>query len=79
MCVGEWTYGGNVVLVNGYMEVLCVAEWTYGVTVCVCEWICGGIVCVGEWKYGGNIMLVNGYMEILCVLLNGHMEVMWCW
>ena len=22
MCVGEWTYGGNVVLVNGYMEVL---------------------------------------------------------
>jgi len=35
MCVGEWTYGGNVVLVNvyievlsflvnGYMEVLCV-------------------------------------------------------
>ena len=24
LCVGEWTYGGNVVLVNGYMEVLCV-------------------------------------------------------
>jgi len=24
VCVGEWTYGGNVVLVNGYMEVLCV-------------------------------------------------------
>ena len=24
MCVGEWTYGRNVVLVNGYMEVLCV-------------------------------------------------------
>ena len=24
MCVGEWTYGGNVVLVNGYMEVVCV-------------------------------------------------------
>jgi len=23
VCVGEWTYGGNVVLVNGYMEVLC--------------------------------------------------------
>jgi len=22
VCVGEWTYGGNVVLVNGYMEVL---------------------------------------------------------
>ena len=29
MCVGEWIYGGNVVLVNGYMEVLCAAEWTY--------------------------------------------------
>ena len=24
MCVGEWTYGGNVVLVIGYMEVVCV-------------------------------------------------------
>jgi len=24
VCVGDWTYGGNVVLVNGYMEVLCV-------------------------------------------------------
>jgi len=24
VCVGEWTYGGNVVLVNGYMEVICV-------------------------------------------------------
>ena len=24
MCVGEWTYGGNVVLVNGYKEELCV-------------------------------------------------------
>ena len=24
MCVGEWTYGGNVVLVNEYMLVLCV-------------------------------------------------------
>ena len=24
MCVGERKYGGNVVLVNGYMEVLCV-------------------------------------------------------
>jgi len=31
--VGEWTYGGNVVLVNRYMEVLCFAEWTYGITV----------------------------------------------
>jgi len=24
VCVGEWKKGGNVVLVNGYMEVLCV-------------------------------------------------------
>jgi len=24
VCVGEWSYVGNVVLVNGYMEVLCV-------------------------------------------------------
>jgi len=33
VCVGEWTYGGNVVLVNGYMEVMFFAEWTYGITV----------------------------------------------
>jgi len=24
VCVGEWTYGDNVVLVSVYMEVLCV-------------------------------------------------------
>ena len=24
VCVGEWTYVGNLVLVNGYVEVLCV-------------------------------------------------------
>jgi len=24
VCVGDWTYVGNVLLVNGYMEVLCV-------------------------------------------------------
>jgi len=23
VCVGEWIYAGNVVLVNGYMEVMC--------------------------------------------------------
>ena len=34
---------------------------------------------VGEWNYGGNMGLVNGYLEVLCVLVNGHMEVMWCW
>ena len=30
MCVGEWKYGGNVLLVNGYMEVVCVGVRTYG-------------------------------------------------
>jgi len=35
-------------------------------------------VCVVERKYGGNVVLVNGCMEVLCVLVNGHMEVMWC-
>ena len=24
MCVGEWTYGCNLELLNGYMDVLCV-------------------------------------------------------
>jgi len=24
VCVGEWTYGSNVVVMNGYMELLCV-------------------------------------------------------
>ena len=38
MCVGEWKYGGNGGLVNGYMEVLCVAEWKYGGNICVGEW-----------------------------------------
>jgi len=36
-------------------------------------------VCVGEWTYEGNVVLVNEYMVVLCVLVNGHMEVMWCW
>ena len=36
-------------------------------------------MCVGEWTYGGNVVLVNGYMEENCVLVNGHVEVMWCW
>ena len=30
MCVGEWKYGGNVLLVNVYMEVVCVGVRTYG-------------------------------------------------
>ena len=38
------------------------------------------VLCVfGERTYGGNMVLVNGYMDVLCVLVNGHMEVMWCW
>jgi len=49
MCVVKWTYGGNVVLVNGHMEILCVGEWIYGDIVCVSEWTYGGTVCVGEW------------------------------
>ena len=57
-----------MVLVNGYMEVVCAAAWTYEGTVCVGEWIYGGIVCEGEWTYRGNVVLVNG-----------HMELMWCW
>ena len=36
-------------------------------------------MCVGEWIYGDNVVLLNGYMEVLCALVNGHMEIMWCW
>ena len=35
MCVGEWTYGDNVVFVNGYMEVLCVLVNGHMVVLCV--------------------------------------------
>ena len=35
MCVGEWTYGGNVVLVSGYMEVLFVLVNGHMVVECV--------------------------------------------
>ena len=35
MCVGEWTYGGNVVLVNGYMEVLYVLLYGHMEIECV--------------------------------------------
>jgi len=41
VCVGDWTYGGNVVLVNGYMEVVCVGERTYG----------GNVVLLNEYMY----------------------------
>ena len=36
-------------------------------------------MCVSEWTYEVNVVLVNGCMKVLCVLVNGHMEVMWCW
>ena len=36
-------------------------------------------MCDGEWTCGGNVVLVNEHMEVLCVLVNGQMEVMWCW
>ena len=55
MCVGEWTYGGNVVLANGYMEVMCVLLNGHMEVLCVGEWIYGGIVCDGEWTYGSNV------------------------
>ena len=32
VCVGEWRYGGNMWLVNGYIELLCVLGmdiWRY--------------------------------------------------
>jgi len=65
VCVGDWTYGGNMVLVNEYMEVLYVLLNGHMEVVCFGEWIYGGTVCVGEWTYGVNVVLVNGYMEVL--------------
>ena len=56
VCVGEWKYGGNVVLVNGYMEVLCVGEWTYGLNV----------VLVNEYMEVLCVLL-NGHVEVLYV------------
>jgi len=35
VCVGEWKYGGNVVLVNGYIEVMCVLVNGYMEVLCV--------------------------------------------
>jgi len=34
VCVGERTYGGNVVLLKEYMSVLCVGEWNMEVMWC---------------------------------------------
>ena len=64
MCVVEWTYGGNVVLVNGYMEVLCVLVNGH-MDVMWC-WL------MDIWRY--KSVLLNGHMEVLCVLVNGYME-----
>ena len=59
MCFGECTYGGNVVLVNGYMEVLCVLVNGHMEVLCV---LVNGhlqLMCVGEWTYEGKFVLVN--------------------
>ena len=54
MCVVEWTYGGNVVLLSGYKEVLFVLVNGHMVVLCVDEWTYGGTMCVAEWTYGGT-------------------------
>ena len=55
MCVGECTYGGNVVLVNGYMEgTVCVVEWTYGGNV---------VLVIGYMEV--LCVLLNGNMEVM--------------
>ena len=64
MCVVEWKYGINVVLVNGYMEVLCVLVNGH-MDVMWC-WL------MDIWRY--KSVLLNGHMEVLCVLVNGYME-----
>jgi len=55
VCVGEWTYGGNVLLVNGYMDVLCVLVNGHMEVMCV---LVNGhleVLCV----------LVNGHKEVM--------------
>jgi len=53
--VGDWTYGGNVVLVDGYMEVLCVLLNGHKEVLCVLENGYMVVLCV----------LVNGHMELM--------------
>jgi len=53
--VFEWTYGGNVVLVNGYMEVLCVLLNGHMEVLCVLVNGHVEVLCVGEWTYGGTV------------------------
>ena len=55
MCVGEWTYGSNVVLVNGYMVVLCVLLNGHVVVLCVLVNVYKKVFCV----------LLNGHMEAM--------------
>ena len=54
MCVGEWTYGGNVVLVSGYIEVLVLGNGHMEV---LCVWVNGHLVVL--------CVLVNGLMEVM--------------
>jgi len=55
VCVGEWTYVGNVVLVNGYMEGnVCFVEWTYGGNV---------VLVIGYMEV--LCVLLNGNMEVM--------------
>jgi len=49
MCVVKWTYGGNVVLVNGHMEVLCVLVNGYMEILCVLVNGHMEVQFVGEW------------------------------
>jgi len=46
VCVGDWSYGGNVVLVNEYMKVLCVL--LNGHMEVLCVWVNGHleVLCV---------------------------------
>ena len=48
MCVGEWTQGGNVVLDNGYMEVIYVLLNGHMEIQCVMVNGHMDVLCVGE-------------------------------
>jgi len=54
VCVGEWKYGGNIGLVNGYMEVLCVGNGHMEV---LCVMVNGHMVIM--------CVLLNGHMEVM--------------
>jgi len=70
VCVVELTYGGNVVLVNGYMEVLCLLvnghmEVLFVLVNGHLEVLCVlvnrdmEVIYVGEWIYGGTVSVVE--------------------